>query len=101
MTVRMNIENGGGGLTTISVVGWIEGDDEARELLRVVRETQAPVRLDLAELQTSDANGLVVLNTLAQDGIRITGASDFIKLLLKSTGRTSPISIGQSYGGAP
>ena len=85
----------------VSVHGWIEGDDEARELLRVVRDMQAPVVLDLGELQTADAHGLVALNTLAAEGARLIRASDFIKLLLESDGHKSPVATNMSDGGAP
>jgi len=101
VTVRINIESNRDGGTMVSVHGWIEGDDEARELLRVVRDMQAPVVLDLGELQTADASGLKVLNTLAAEGTRLTRASDFIKLLLESNGPRSPVAAGESNGGAP
>ena len=96
VTVRINIEGNGDGDTTVSVHGWIEGDDEARELLRVVRDTQAPVVLDLEELQTADTGGLKALNTLALEGVRLTRASDFIKLLLKSNDPRSEVAAGES-----
>ena len=101
MTVRINSEGRRDGETMVSVHGWIEGDDEARELLRVVRDMQAPVVLDLGELQTADAHGLVALNTLAAEGARLIRASDFIKLLLESDGRKSPVAANMSDGGAP
>ncbi len=101
MTVRINTEGRRDGETKVTVHGWIEGDDEARELLRVVRSTQAPVVLDLGELQTADASGLKALKSLAAEGTRLTRASDFIKLLLESNGSTSPVAAGESNGGAP
>jgi hypothetical protein len=67
----------------VSVHGWIEGDDEARELLRVVRDTRAPVVLDLEE------------------GARLSGASDFITLLLESNDHSAPVPGGETNGGAP
>ena len=101
MTVRINIEGNGDGETMVSVHGWIEGDDEARELLRVVRDEQSPVVLDLGELQTADTGGLAALHTLASEGVRLTRASDFIKLLLRSNRPKSPATAGKSNGGAP
>lgn len=101
VTVRINIESDRKGETMVSVHGWIEGDDEARELLRVVRDEPAPVVLDLEELRTADANGLTVLATLAAEGVRLTRASDFIKLLLESNGFSSPVPAGETNGGAP
>jgi hypothetical protein len=85
----------------VSVHGWMEGDDEARELLRVVNEAQTPVVLDLGELQNSDTSGLVALNTLALKGVRFTRASDFIKLQLESNGHSTPVPGGKTNGGAP
>lgn len=85
----------------ISVHGWIEGDDEARELLRVTRDARAPIVLDLEELRTADASGIAALRILAREGARLSGASDFIKLLLESSGLSSPVPTGESNGGAP
>jgi len=100
MTVRIHIEGRRNGETMVSVHGWIEGDDEARELLRVVRDTQAPVVLDLGELQTADASGLNALNNLAMEGTRLTRASDFIKLLLESNSSQTPVAAGEFNGAA-
>ena len=100
MTVRINIDGIEGGETIVSVHGWIEGDEEAREVLRVVRDSQAPVVLDLCELQTADASGLKALNTLATEGTRLTRESDFIKLLLESNGSQTPVAAGESIAGA-
>ena len=101
VTVLINIEGDRGGETTVSVHGWIEGDDEAREVLRIARDAPAPVVLDLEELRTADASGLTVLATLAAEGVRLTRASDFIKLLLESNGFSSPVPAGETNGGAP
>ncbi len=100
VTVRINIESCSDGKTVVSVHGWIEGDDEARELLRVVRDEPTPVVLDLEELRTADASGLMVLTTLAAEGVRLTRASDFIMLLLESNGLSSPVPAGETNGGA-
>lgn len=100
VTVRINIDGIEGGETLVSVHGWIEGDDEARELLRVVRDERSPVVLDLAELQTADTSGLVALNALVAEGVRLTRASDFIKLLLESDSLSSPVPAGKTDGGA-
>ena len=101
VTVRIKTEGRRDGETTVSVHGWIEGDDEARELLRVVRNVLAPVALDLGELQTADTRGVKALKTLAEEGVRLTRASDFIKLLLESNGPRSPVAANMSDGGAP
>ena len=68
--------------TVVSIHGWIEGDDEARELLRVAREAKAPVILNLEELRTADASGVAALHTLVREGVKLSRASDYIKLLL-------------------
>jgi hypothetical protein len=99
VTVLINIEGDRGGETTVSVHGWIEGEDEAREVLRIARGAPAPVVLDLKELRTADANGLTVLTTLAAEGVKLTRASDFIMLLLESNGLSSPVSAGETNGG--
>ena len=85
----------------VRVYGWIEGNDEADEVLRVARETRPPVVLDLGELQTADADGLRALKTLAAEGARLTRASDFIKLMLRSSSPQSTVAAGKSNGGAP
>jgi hypothetical protein len=95
VTVLINFEGRRDGETMVSVHGWIDGDEEARELLKVVRDTRAPVVLDLGELQTADASGLKALNTLAIEGTRLTRASDFIKLLLESNGPQTPVAVGE------
>ncbi len=100
VTVRINIESSADSPTVVSVHGWIEGDDEARELLRVARDAPAPVVLDLEELRTADTSGLTVLTTLAAEGVKLTRASDFIMLLLESNGLSSPVPAGETNGGA-
>jgi hypothetical protein len=100
VTVRINVESSSDGATVVSVHGWIEGDDEARELFRVARDAPAPVVLDLEELRTADTSGLTVLITLAAEGVKLTRASDFIKLLLESNGLSSPVPAGETNGGA-
>jgi len=101
VTVRINIEGRTDGETMVSVHGWIEGDDEAREVLRVVKEAHTPVVLDLGELQTADTSGLAVLNALAAEGVRLSRASDFIKLLLGSNSQRYSKPARKPDGGAP
>ena len=100
MTVRI-MEHRRNGTSVVSIHGWIEGEDEARELLRVAREAEPPVILDLTELQTADVSGLAALHMLGREGMRLTHASDFIKLLLEPNGFSSPVPAGKSNGGAP
>ena len=99
MTIRINVDHHHSGATTISLHGWIEGEDESDELLRVVRDARSPVELDLTELRTSNPSGLTALTALASEGVRLTRASDFIKLQLESSGYSLPVSAGESNGG--
>jgi anti-anti-sigma regulatory factor len=99
MTVRINFDSHKHGGTTISVHGWIEGDDEASELIRVARQAQGPVVIDLEELDTADPSGVSALRALAQEGARLSRASDFIKLLLESAGNRCKASAERSNGG--
>ena len=98
--MRINIEGDQDGEMLVSVHGSIEGEDEARELLRVIREARTPVVLDLEELRTADTGGLRALDTLALEGARLIRASDFIKLLLESRGFTTSYGAVDSNGGA-
>jgi hypothetical protein len=68
--------------TVIRVDGWLQGSEEAAELIRVVRAAAAPVAIDLQELRSADPSGVAALRALSTEGARIRGASDFIKLLL-------------------
>ena len=88
-------------MTVISVHGWIEGAEEAGELSRVVRDAPAGVVLDLRELQNADDSGLDVLNLLAEEGVTLSGASDFIKLMLETNGHRSPTFADEKNGGDP
>jgi len=97
MTLRI-IETRSSGSTVVSVHGWIEGDDEAGELLRIAREARAPVILDLEELRAAEPCGLAALLTLAHEGAELSRASDFITILLESAGHPSPASAGVSNG---
>ena len=78
----------------IRVDGWLEGEEEAAELLRVAREALCPVVVDLKHLQTSDSCGIDTLHTLHREGARLSRTSDFIKLLLGETSETL-LTLGQ------
>jgi hypothetical protein len=99
MTIRIYIYPGAQAATVVSVHGWIEGEDESQELLRVVRDMRLPVVLDLGELSSADPSGLSALTDLASEGFKLNQASDFIKLLLESGGFSPPISVSESNGG--
>ena len=81
MAVRI-IEQDRNGNTVIRVDGWLDDSEEASELLRVVRSAPGPVAVDLKELRTADASGVAALNTLVREGVKLSRASDYIKLLL-------------------
>lgn len=70
--------------TTVRVDGWLEGD-EADELLRVVGAAEVPVALDLTDLRSADELGLRALRRLADQGIDLTGMSDYLELLMERT----------------
>lgn len=69
---------------TLRVDGWLE-DDEADELLRVVGSAPVPVVLDLAELRSADERGVTTLLQLEEQGVEITGISDYLRLLMDRT----------------
>jgi hypothetical protein len=63
----------------------VEGRLEANvvpELERVVAELSEPVCLDLAGLRSADEAGVGALRTLLADGVAVTGASPYFRLLL-------------------
>jgi hypothetical protein len=68
--------------TTVRVDGWLEGD-EADELLRVVGAAELPVVLDLLDLRSADEPGIRALCQLEQQGVRLTGTSDYLELLME------------------
>ena len=99
VTLRITINDSRDDTTVVRIHGWIEGEDESDELLRVVRDARSPVELDLTELRTSNPSGLTALTALASEGVRLTRASDFIKLQLGSCGYSLPVSADKSNGG--
>ena len=82
----------------IRVDGWLEGEEEAAELLRVAREARNPVVVDLKYLQTSDSYGIKTLHTLHWEGARLSRTSDFIKLILGMSDE-APASVGRPISG--
>jgi hypothetical protein len=90
MTVRISAEEVAVE-TVIRVAGWLEGEDEAAELVRVAERATMPVVLDLEELQSADQNGIAALRTLAAQGVRFVRVSGYIKLLLGTIDETSEI----------
>ena len=78
------------GDTVIRVDGWLEGEEEAAELLRFVRLSSNSMAVDLENLFSADRHGIAALRSLVSDGFRLRGASDFIKLLLGAIDERSP-----------
>ena len=50
---------------------------------RLAAACDRPLRIDLAHLVEVDAEGLRTLRALRQRGVRITGASPYVELLLE------------------
>ena len=69
------------GIRVVRLEGWLEGESVA-ELERVMRGGSGPLRLNLCELRSADAAGLVALRALRAGGASLVGASPYIKLLL-------------------
>ncbi len=82
----------------IRVDGWLEGEEEAAELLRIAREARNPVVVDLKYLQSSDSYGIQTLHTLHWEGARLNQTSDFIKLMLGMSDE-APASVDRPIGG--
>ena len=51
-------------------------------LLRVAQAARVPLALDLTHLQQADADGIALLNALADAGAPLRGVSPYIALLL-------------------
>ena len=65
--------------------GWLSAA-EVNEVKRLAAESDRPLRLDLAHLVGVDAEGVRTLRALRQRGVRITGSSPYIELLMVRTG---------------
>ena len=80
MTLRITTI-GPGPPVALALDGRLTGDEVA-ELRRAVDEVGGEVLLDLAGLQFADRPGVCALRELKGHGVRITGASPYITLLL-------------------
>lgn len=69
--------------TVIHVAGRLEGDG-VDELGRACRGLSGPIRLELSALLQADEVGLALLRSLRDAGVKLSGASPFIDLLLDS-----------------
>jgi ABC-type transporter Mla MlaB component len=70
-----------GPTTVIRIDGQLVGDGVA-ELARVSQAAVPPMALDLTHLQQADADGIALLNALADAGAHLRGVSPYIALLL-------------------
>ena len=68
---------------TVRIEGRLEGEVVA-EFDRVCRAASGDLVLDLSALLSADESGLAVLRAQMAGGARVTGASPYIQLLLKS-----------------
>jgi hypothetical protein len=66
----------------VTVDGRLDADAVA-ELEHVIAKLSVPVCLDLAGLKSADEVGLGVLRGLLADGVAVTGASAYVRLLLE------------------
>jgi ABC-type transporter Mla MlaB component len=75
-----------GGLIVIAVDGHLVRDG-VMELERLCRDATTPLALDLTYLQRVDAQGIMLLNALADGGVELRHVSPYIALLLGRAGR--------------
>jgi len=69
--------------TTLKVSGTLRGP-AVDELDRVCRQADGLLFVDLHEVMTVDAFGVMLLNSLQERGARLMGASPYVKLLLQT-----------------
>ena len=67
--------------TVLTIAGQLVGDGVA-ELARVTQAVGPPLVLDLTHLQQADADGIALLQALADAGVHRCGVSPYIALLL-------------------
>ena len=82
----------------VTVDGRLDADVVA-ELERVIAELSVPVCLDLAGLKSADEAGLGVLRALLADGVAVTGASPYVRLLLELEELKKPLEPPSRPGG--
>lgn len=70
-----------GPTTVITIDGQLVGDGVA-ELARLYQAAVPPIALDLTHLQQADADGISMLNALADEGAQLRSVSPYIALLL-------------------
>ncbi len=70
------------GTTVIKIAGWLKSAD-LEELMRILRESDGPVTLDLSELQSVDRTSASLLRESIAAGTKLRAASPYVELLLK------------------
>jgi hypothetical protein len=83
MTLRIFEASDAGG-DVVALHGWLSAA-EVGELERVVSAHGRPLRFDLTQLAGVDADGLRELARWRRRGVRLTGASPFVELMLERT----------------
>ncbi len=84
--VRITVKQGCA-VTVVRIDGRLRKDGVA-ELERVYRSIEGPVCLDLANLQSVDAEGIRSISDLEAHGVAITGVSPYVEMLLKRAGHS-------------
>jgi hypothetical protein len=80
VTIRITSDEDLGG-RTVRVDGWLQTSDVAT-LEEAVGADVRGIRLELADLRSADAAGIVALRSLEARGARLQGAPPFLRLLL-------------------
>jgi hypothetical protein len=75
------LEEAGG--TRLSIDGEM-GRQGLGELRRVLAASRGPITLDLGGLRVADEDALAALRALEAEGVRLTGASQYLELRLRS-----------------
>ena len=83
MTIRITSVHGKN-KTTIRVEGRLAAE-EVEDLRKEIQLVAAPVHLDLSGLQSADAEGVRALRSLSAKGVKLVGASPYIRQLLDAT----------------
>jgi anti-anti-sigma regulatory factor len=83
MTLRITTEPGKN-KTTIRVEGHFSAN-EVEDLQNEMLLVAAPVHLDLSGLNSADAEGVRALQSYAAQGVKLVGASPYIRQLLVGT----------------
>lgn len=73
----------------VELHGWL-GRPEIVELQKVCASTPLPLCLDLTNLASASADGILVLKEQRARGVRLAGASPYIALLLRDRSQPEP-----------